>query len=137
MAAVIGTNVCLRRIDVRQIYEVIAAEKVTHFCGAPIVHNMLMNAPAEVRALKTHIVEGFIAGAAPPAAIIEGMEKNGFKLTHVYGLTETYGPSVVCEWHDEWDELDASQIQSPPRGAQSHVRRLDGCQSAEFRPCAT
>lgn len=108
MAAVIGTNVCLRRIDVRQIYESIAAEKVTHFCGAPIVHNMLMNAPAEVRALKTHIVEGFIAGAAPPAAIIEGMEKNGFKLTHVYGLTETYGPSVVCEWHDEWDELDAT-----------------------------
>jgi fatty-acyl-CoA synthase len=107
MAAAVGTNICLRKVEAARIYQLIAQEHVTHFCGAPIVHNMLINAPAEVRQLKQHLVKGFVAGAAPPAAILEGMEKNGFKITHVYGLTETYGPCVVCEWQNEWDQLDS------------------------------
>jgi fatty-acyl-CoA synthase len=105
LAAVVGTNVCLRRIDVNLIYDLIAEENVTHYCGAPTVHNMLVNAPDEVRAKKTHLVKGMIAAAPPPASVLAAMEKNQFDITHVYGLTETYGPAVLCEWHDEWNEL--------------------------------
>ncbi len=105
LAAVVGTNVCLRRVDVNLIYDLIADEQVTHYCGAPTVHNMLVNAPEEVRAKKQHLVKGMIAAAPPPAAILAAMEKNQFDITHVYGLTETYGPAVLCEWHDEWSEL--------------------------------
>lgn len=105
LAAVVGTNVCLRRVDVNLIYDLIADEQVTHYCGAPTVHNMLVNAPAEVRAKKQHLVKGMIAAAPPPAAILAAMEQNQFDITHVYGLTETYGPAVLCEWHDEWSEL--------------------------------
>lgn len=103
MAAVAGTNICLRNIDAALIYDLIAKEKITHYCGAPIVHNMLANAPAELRAKKTHFVKGMIAGAPPPAPVLQAMAENGFGITHVYGLTETYGPAVVCEWHHEWD----------------------------------
>jgi fatty-acyl-CoA synthase len=105
MAAVAGTNVCLRRVDVNVIYELIEQEGVTHYCGAPTVHYMLINAADEVRARKRHRVKGMIAAAPPPAAVLEAMERNDFDITHVYGLTETYGPAVICEWHDEWSEL--------------------------------
>jgi fatty-acyl-CoA synthase len=105
LAAVAGTNVCLRRVDVNQIYDLIAGEQVTHYCGAPTVHHMLINAPEAVRAKKKHKVYGMIAAAPPPAAVLEAMARNNFEITHVYGLTETYGPAVICEWHDEWDEL--------------------------------
>ncbi len=105
LAAVVGTNVCLRRIDVNLIYELIASENVSHYCGAPTVHSMLINAPAETRAKKQHLVKGMIAAAPPPAAVLAAMEQNQFDITHVYGLTETYGPAVLCEWHDEWNEL--------------------------------
>lgn len=105
MAAIAGTNVCLRRVDVNQIYDLIAKEHVTHYCGAPTVHHMLINAPAEVRAKKQHKVYGMIAAAPPPAAVLEAMARNNFEITHVYGLTETYGPAVICEWHDEWNDL--------------------------------
>ena len=109
LAAVAGTNVCLRRVDVNQIYDLIAQEQVTHYCGAPTVHHMLINAPAEVRAKKKHKVYGMIAAAPPPAAVLEAMARNNFEITHVYGLTETYGPAVICEWHDEWDELPVDE----------------------------
>ncbi len=103
LAAVIGTNVCLRRVDVDLIYSLIAQEGVTHYCGAPTVHSMLVNAPPNVRAQKTHRVKGMVAAAPPPATVLAAMEQNQFDITHVYGLTETYGPAVLCEWHDEWD----------------------------------
>ena len=106
VAAVAGTNVCLRKVDPAAIFSLIAEHRVTHYCGAPIVHNMLIQAPAELRAGIEHRVSAMVAGAAPPAAMIEGMERIGFDLTHVYGLTETYGPAAVCAQHEEWRELD-------------------------------
>ena len=99
MAANAGINVCLRKVDPALIYELIRRHKVTHMCGAPIVYGMLINAPDGLRAGIEHSVSGLIAGAAPPAAIIEGAEKIGFDITHVYGLTETYGPASVCAKH--------------------------------------
>ncbi len=105
IAAVAGTNVCLRRVEAKLIFDAIKKHQVTHFCGAPIVHSMLINAPEDVRSGIGHKVYGFIAGAAPPLAVIEGMERIGFDITHVYGLTETYGPAAVCAKHDEWDIL--------------------------------
>ena len=109
LAANAGVNVCLRKVDVALIYELIRTHKVTHFCGAPIVHGMLINAPEGLRAGIEHKVSALIAGAAPPAAIIEGMERIGFDITHVYGLTETYGPAAVCAKHPEWDDLPIAQ----------------------------
>ncbi len=105
MAANAGVNVCLRRIDPKAIFALIAEHKVSHFCGAPIVHGMLINADPADRVKIDHPVAGLIAGAAPPAAIIEGMEKLGVSITHVYGLTETYGPASVCAKQAEWDSL--------------------------------
>ena len=105
MAANAGVNVCLRRVDPKLIFASIRDNHVTHMCGAPIVYSMLMTAPAEFSAGISHAVNGFIAGAAPPAAVIEGMEKLNFSITHVYGLTETYGPASVCSKHEEWESL--------------------------------
>ena len=105
MAANAGVNVCLRRVDAKLIFASIRDNHVTHMCGAPIVYSMLMTAPAEFSAGISHAVNGFIAGAAPPAAVIEGMEKLNFSITHVYGLTETYGPASVCSKHEEWESL--------------------------------
>ncbi|QEW06955.1 acyl-CoA synthetase [Nitrincola iocasae] len=109
IAATVGVSVCLRHVRADCIYELIKTEKVNHFCGAPIVLNMLNNAADEMKAGINHEVKVMTAGAAPPASVIEGMEQMGFKVTHVYGLTETYGPSVVCAWHDEWDEKNANE----------------------------
>lgn len=105
MAATVGTNVCLRQVRADMIFDLIKQERVGYFCGAPIVLNLLKNAPAEMQAGINHAVRVMTAGAAPPAAIIEGMERMHFDVTHTYGLTETYGPSVVCAWHDDWDAL--------------------------------
>ncbi|HEX8963492.1 MAG TPA: acyl-CoA synthetase [Rhodocyclaceae bacterium] len=105
MAANAGTNVCLRRVDAKLILESIRENKVTHYCGAPIVHSLIANAPAEWREGIGHTVSGLIAAAPPPAAVIEGMGKIGFNITHVYGLTETYGPASVCAKHPEWSDL--------------------------------
>jgi len=106
IAANAGVNVCLRRVDAKLILDAIRTHKVTHYCGAPIVHLTLINAPAELKAGIDHVVHCLVAGAAPPAAVIEGMERMGFDITHVYGLTETYGPAAVCAKHPEWDALD-------------------------------
>ena len=109
MAANAGTNVCLRRVDPRLIFDAIRAHRVTHYCGAPIVHSLLASAPAAWREGIEHTVHGLVAAAPPPAAVIEGMAKIGFDLTHVYGLTETYGPAAVCAKHDEWADLTLSE----------------------------
>jgi fatty-acyl-CoA synthase len=109
IAARAGINVCLRRVDAQHIFAAIKEHKVTHYCAAPIVHNLLVNAPAEMKVGVPAGVKGLIAGAAPPASIIEGMEKLGFDLTHVYGLTETYGPAAVCVQQDEWNDLDIGE----------------------------
>ena len=109
IAAAAGICVCLRSVRAEPIYELIREEKVTHFCGAPIVLNMLANAPDELKQGISHTVKVMTAGAAPPAAVIGKMEAMGIEVTHVYGLTETYGPSVVCAWQDKWDGLDGDE----------------------------
>jgi fatty-acyl-CoA synthase len=100
-----GVNVCLRRVEAKAALDAIRDHNVTHMCGAPIVYSMLINAPAELLTEITHKIQGQVAGAAPPAAIIEGAEQIGIELTHVYGLTETYGPAAVCSKQDEWPEM--------------------------------
>jgi fatty-acyl-CoA synthase len=109
ITALAGTHVCLRRVEAAAIYEAIAREGVTHLCGAPVVMNMLLNAGSGLKGSLERPIEMMTAGAAPPAAVIEGMEGLGFRITHVYGLTEVYGPAVVCAWHGEWDELPAAE----------------------------
>jgi fatty-acyl-CoA synthase len=109
LAACAGTSVCLRRVESAAVYTAIATEQVTHFCGAPVVMNMLVNAPAHERRPLPGPVEVMTAGAAPPAAVIERMEGAGFRVTHVYGLTECYGPAVVCAWHDDWDARPSAE----------------------------
>ena len=106
MAANAGVNICLRKVEAAAIFDAMRKHRVTHYCGAPIVHMTLINAPAEMKAGIDHKVHCLVAGAAPPAAVIEGMERMGFDVTHVYGLTETYGPAAVCAKHDAWNELD-------------------------------
>ncbi len=105
MALMAGTSVCLRAVRAEPIFEAIRKEKVTHICGAPIVMNMINNAPDELRNSVKHKVKAMVAGAAPPAAVIAGMEKMGWEVTHVYGLTETYGPCMLNVWHDKWNDL--------------------------------
>lgn len=105
ITALCGTHVCLRKVDTEAIYSLMKKEDVTHFCGAPTVLNMLVNAPDEQRAGLQSGIKAMTAGAAPPAAVIETMEGMGIAITHTYGLTEVYGPCVVCAWHDEWDDL--------------------------------
>ncbi|MGY6566480.1 MAG: acyl-CoA synthetase [Halomonadaceae bacterium] len=105
IAANAGTSVCLRRVDPKKIMDLIADEQVTHFSGAPIVLNGLVNLPAEQKREFDHPVKVTTAGAAPPASVIAGVEKLGIEVTHVYGLTEVYGPVTVCAWREAWDEL--------------------------------
>jgi len=100
-----GTSVCLRRVDPAQIFPLVREHRVTHLCGAPIVYAMLINAPAELRQGIGHTLKGLIAGAPPPPAVIEGCEAAGIELTHVYGLTEVYGPAAVCAKQEHWDAL--------------------------------
>ncbi|MES2534419.1 MAG: acyl-CoA synthetase [Pseudomonadota bacterium] len=109
IAAQAGVNVCLRRVDAAAIWESIRQHKVSHYCGAPVVHSLILNAPVALRAGVTHKVSAMVAGAAPPASMIEGMEEMGFDLVHVYGLTEVYGPAVVCEKQEEWDTVDIGE----------------------------
>ena len=109
MAANGGTNICLRKIDPELIFKLIAEHKVDYFCGAPIVLSMLINTPEEQRVHFEHRVEVMVAGAAPPAAIIEGMRHIGINVTHVYGLTETYGPSALCASQAGWSDLSIQE----------------------------
>ncbi|HEX6362814.1 MAG TPA: acyl-CoA synthetase [Albitalea sp.] len=109
MALVAGTSVCLRRVDPALIFPLIREHRVTHMCGAPIVYSLLIHAPASLREGIGHTVSGLIAGAAPPAAVIEGCEAAGISLTHVYGLTEVYGPAAVCAKQEHWAGLPAEE----------------------------
>jgi fatty-acyl-CoA synthase len=109
VAAAAGVNVCLRKVEPTKIFELIKKHGVTHMCGAPIVYNTLINAPNAPKGKAANPVTGLIAGAAPPVAVLEGAESIGIKLTHVYGLTETYGPASVCAEQPGWDELPVDQ----------------------------
>ena len=101
-----GTHVCLRTVDPALIFPLIEEHGVTHMCGAPVVLNLLLHAPEAVKRRFGHVVEVATGGAAPPSAVIEGMAEMGFNVTHLYGLTETYGPATVCAWQEAWNELD-------------------------------
>jgi fatty-acyl-CoA synthase len=105
IAAMAGTHVCLRKVDPALIFSLIQMHSVTHYCGAPIVHNTLINYAAQNALTLTHAVKAMVAGAAPPAAMIEGLEQLGIAVTHVYGLTEVYGPAVGCPQQAEWASL--------------------------------
>ncbi|UQE03643.1 AMP-binding protein (plasmid) [Bradyrhizobium japonicum] len=109
LAAAAGINVCLRKVEPTKIFELIRQHGVTHMCGAPIVYITLINAPDAPRGNAARRVVGLIAGAAPPVAVLEGAERIGIKLTHVYGLTEVYGPASVCAEQPGWDELPAAE----------------------------
>ena len=101
-----GTHVCLRQVRAKAMYAAIAEHKVTHLCGAPIVMSTLLNAPDNEKLPLPHVVEFFTAAAPPPEAVLAGMKPAGFNVTHLYGLTETYGPAVVNDWKVEWDSID-------------------------------
>jgi len=106
VTAVGGTHVCLRRADPALIFPAIARHGVTHMCGAPIVMTMLIHAPADVKTPFPQVVEMATGGAAPPSTVISAMEGMGFRVTHLYGLTETYGPATFCAWQEDWRALD-------------------------------
>jgi 3-(methylthio)propionyl---CoA ligase len=118
VAAAAGVNVCLRKVDPSKIFELIPKHGVTHMCGAPIVYNTLINAPDAPKGKSAKPVVGLIAGAAPPVAVLEGGESIGIKLTHVYGLTEVYGPASVCAEQPGWDDL--------PSAERAHFKRRQG-----------
>jgi fatty-acyl-CoA synthase len=109
ISVVAGTHVCLRQVRAPAMYDAIARHKVTHLCGAPIVMATLLNAPAEEKKPLPHVVEFFTAAAPPPEAVLAAMKAAGFNVTHLYGLTETYGPAAVNEWRTGWDALSPSQ----------------------------
>ena len=109
IAAMAGTNVCLRTITAKAIYDAMADHGVTHFCGAPIIMGLICNAPADQRRELPRGIRMMTAGAAPPAAVIEAMERQGFDIAHVYGLTEVYGPVTICAWHEQWDILSLEE----------------------------
>ncbi len=104
-----GTHVCLRQVRAKPIFDAIAEHKVTHLCGAPIVMAALLNAPEAEKRPLPHVVEFVTAAAPPPEAVLAGMQAAGFNVTHVYGLTETYGPAAVNDWHGDWDELSLAE----------------------------
>ncbi|HEY5281101.1 MAG TPA: acyl-CoA synthetase [Pseudolabrys sp.] len=104
-----GTHVCLRYVRAAAMYDAIATHKVTHLCGAPIVMATLLNAPENEKKPLPHVVEFFTAAAPPPEAVLAAMREAGFNVTHLYGLTECYGPAVVNDWHDEWNALPAAE----------------------------
>ena len=125
VAARAGVNVCLRRVDAKAIFDAIRQHGVTHYCGAPIVQGLLVNAPAALKEGLPTGVKAMVAGAAPPASMIEGMEQMGFDLTHVYGLTEVYGPATVCAKHAAWDQLDIGERArlNARQGVRYHLQR--------------
>jgi fatty-acyl-CoA synthase len=125
VAARAGVNVCLRKVELNAMVDAIRTHGVTHYCGAPIVHGMLVNAPDEMKQGLPKGVKAMVAGAAPPASMIEGMERMGFDLTHVYGLTEVYGPATVCPKHEEWNELDIGERArlNARQGVRYHLQR--------------
>ena len=133
VSAYAGTHVCLRRVEAGAIFQAIAEHGVTHFCGAPIVLNLLNNASEEERIPFDHKVEVMTAAAPPPAAVIARMEEAGFHVTHVYGLTEVYGPATVCAWHDEWNALPLEEQAALKARQGVPYATLDGLMVADSR----
>ncbi len=126
-----GTHVCLRKVTAKNIYDSIADHGVTHLCGAPVVMNMICNAPEEERREMPHTVEIMTAAAPPPPTVIARMEEAGFNVTHVYGLTEVYGPAVVCQWQEAWSEKDKT-AQAQLKGRQGvRYQMLEGLMVAD------
>ena len=109
LAAVAGTSVCQRSVSASAIFDAIADHEVTHFCGAPIVLNLLINASDDAKRAFSHTVKVMTAAAPPPPSVLAAMEQSGFAMTHVYGLTETYGPAVICSWKPQWNDLPAEE----------------------------
>ena len=123
VAAMAGTNVCMRTIQEDAIYGLIKKEKVDYLCGAPIILNLMVNAADHLTQSIKHNVNVMTAGAAPPGAVLEAMQEMGFEVTHAYGLTETYGPAAGCAWQSEWDKLplaEQSGLKSR-QGVRSHM----------------
>jgi fatty-acyl-CoA synthase len=125
LAARAGVNVCMRKVDAQLIFDLMREHGVTHYCGAPIVQGLLVNAPAATKVGLPAGIKAMVAGAAPPASMIEGMEQMGFDLTHVYGLTEVYGPATVCAKHEAWDALDIGERArlNARQGVRYHLQR--------------
>jgi fatty-acyl-CoA synthase len=125
LAARAGVNICLRKFDPQQVLELIAKEKVTHYCGAPIVQSALANAPAEWRKAIQHKVSTMVAASPPSSAMLAQMVEMGFDITHVYGLTEVYGPATVCAKQEDWAALSlAEQAQKNARqGVRYHLQK--------------
>jgi fatty-acyl-CoA synthase len=125
VAARAAVNVCLRKVEAQAIFDAIRHHDVTHYCGAPIVHGLLVNSPDAMKQGVPRGVKAMVAGAAPPASMIEGMERMGFDLTHVYGLTEVYGPATVCAKHAEWETLDIGERArlNARQGVRYHLQR--------------
>jgi fatty-acyl-CoA synthase len=109
LALVAGTSVCLRRASAKTIYAALSDHSVSHMCGAPIIMQFIIGATAEERRPLGRKVEFMTAAAPPPAAVLEALEKENFRVTHVYGLTEVYGPATICSWHEDWDALPSHQ----------------------------
>lgn len=109
LSAIIGTHVCLRQVRAEPIWSALEDEGVTHLCGAPIVMSLMISAPAEIKRDLDHTVKFFTAAAPPPEKLLADMRAAGFEVTHLYGLTETYGPAVVNDWHESWSKLPAVQ----------------------------
>ncbi|HJM49643.1 MAG TPA: acyl-CoA synthetase [Alphaproteobacteria bacterium] len=123
LAALAGTSICLRKVTAGGIFSAIERDRVDHFCGAPVVLNFIINATDEERRTFDHEVKVMTAAAPPPPAVLERMAAEGFAVTHVYGLTETYGPAVVCAWQDDWDDLGPAEQASlkSRQGVRYHV----------------
>ncbi len=139
ISIVAGTHVCLRHVRAAAIYDAIARHHVTHLCGAPIVMSTLVNAAADEKNPLPHTVEFVTAAAPPPEAVLAAMRAAGFNVTHVYGLTEVYGPATINEWHREWDALPAAE--QAARKARQGVRYpvlegLDVLDPETMRPVA-
>ena len=118
MSAIIGTHICLRQVRAEPIWNALAEEGVTHLCGAPIVMSLMISAPAAIKRELTQKVQFFTAAAPPPEKLLADMRDAGFDVTHLYGLTETYGPAVVNDWHDNWSDL--------PRAEQAALKSRQG-----------
>lgn len=139
VAARAGVNVCLRKFEPKSCFDIIRNEKITHYCAAPVVHAALANAPDAVKEGVQKGVKGLVAGAAPPEAVLENMEKMGFDITHVYGLTEVYGPSAVCAEQEEWTDLTVSEraAKKARQGVRYHLQgALDVINPATMQPVA-
>lgn len=134
MALVVGTNIILRNVETKAIYDAIVKYKVTHLCGAPIVLNMIANASPQDKKPLPNVVHTYTGGAPPPPSILTSMESQGFTVLHSYGLTETYGPALVCTWKPEWDAL-APELRAKIKARQG-VQHI-GLQSVDVLDPAT